>query len=86
MAEYTKELLAKLREEIKKAPRKATREKKLNKSGVVKNLDAEIKSMREKGYYIGEISEFLTEKGFPISKATLTAYLKPGKTAEDRES
>ena len=53
MAEYTKELLAKLKEEIKKAPRKTNREKKLNKSGIVKGLEAEIKAMREKGYFIG---------------------------------
>ena len=49
MAEYTKELLAKLKEEIKKAPRKASREKKLNKAGIVKGLESDIKAMREKG-------------------------------------
>jgi hypothetical protein len=88
MAEYTKELIAKLKEEIKKAPKKVKpRSGKLTKSAVIKSLEPQIRAMQKKGYLLGEISEFLTSKGLQISKATLTAYLNTdGKAANENDA
>jgi hypothetical protein len=76
MAEYTKEFLAKLKDELAKAPKKVKpKSEKLTKAALVKSLEPQIRAMQKRGYVLAEISEFLTTKGLKISKATLTAYL-----------
>ncbi len=81
MAEYTKEFIEKLREEIKRVPKKPKPDGKANKAGVIKAVETELRRMQDKGYVLNEISQFLSSKGLAISKATLTAYLKSSRKA-----
>ena len=88
MAEYTTEFLAKLKDELAKAPKKVKpKSEDLTKAALVKSLEPQIRAMQKRGYVLAEISEFLTAKGLKISKATLTAYLNTaGKTAGKSET
>lgn len=68
----SEDLITAVQKKMRKLPEKKAR--RLTKIEVVTALRGEIESMREKGYSLKDVAEYLSQNGVKISVATLRNY------------